>query len=346
MKKKRILVTGAGSGVGQGVMKALRMSSLPIEIIAADIHYLNAGLYRADEAILIPKVEAPGSLEKITQILKEQSIDMVLIGSEFDLEFFSANQHEIEKKSGARVLASPLETVEIANDKFKTAHFLKQNNLPYAESFASKNLNEAVECGQRWGYPFLIKPRRGTSSRHVHVLNSESDLKKMYESVPEPMLQKLIDKPSSVLKNEYTCSIFKCRDGKLLGPFTARRTLRSGHSWVVEVKTFEEMRPLLKAIGEKLAITGPLNIQLILTEKGPVPFEFNARFSGTTAVRAHYGFNEPEMAVRHYLFGENNISYQIRNGLAFRYSEEVFVDGVDAEALKTPLPKGFVRPWF
>ena len=38
--------------------------------------------------------------------------------------------------------------------------------------------------------------------------------------------------------------------------------------------------------------------------KGPIPFEINARFSGTTAIRAHFGFNEPELAIQSYQRGD------------------------------------------
>ena len=43
MSKIRVMVTGSGSGVGQGIMKALRLSKLQLTLIAADISIYNAG---------------------------------------------------------------------------------------------------------------------------------------------------------------------------------------------------------------------------------------------------------------------------------------------------------------
>ena len=115
----------------------------------------------------------------------------------------------------------------------------------------------------------------------------------------------------------------------------------------MEVDELTELQPLLLEIGRKLSFRGPLNIQLMKGKNGPVPFELNCRFSGTTAIRANFGFNEPEMAIRHFYLNETLPPNKIRKGMAFRYSEEVFLNGVTADDLKKrPLPAGEVRPWF
>ena len=346
MEPVRVLVTGAGSGVGQGIIKSLRAGALPKTIISADITPFNCGLYRADEAVLLPRVEDPGSLEAIIARLKSLKVDVVLVGSEFDLTFFSRHKAAVESATGALVVASPLKTVEIADDKWLTANFLKEHGLPFLESYLARDVEDAAQKASAWGYPLVLKTRTGTSARPVHFRHAAGALRGLFASVPKPMLQRMLDLPSARLRNEYTCSVFKCADGALLGPFTARRTLRGGSSWVVEVAEFKNLYPLMLAIGVKMDIMGSMNVQLIVGKDGPVPIEFNARFSGTTAVRAHFGFNEPEMALQEYFLHERPSAPNIREGLAFRYLEEVFIEGVRADSLKEPLPKGIVRSWF
>ncbi|MBT3585655.1 MAG: ATP-grasp domain-containing protein [Halobacteriovoraceae bacterium] len=346
MAKLKILVTGAGSGVGQGIMKSLRASELDLEVHSADISATNCALYVADGRWIIPKVEEKGALEKIIELLRNQKFSAVMIGSEFDLNFFSQNKEKIEKDSGCLVVASCENTVSISDDKFKTFQFLKEHGLAHAEAIAPSNCEEALLVASKWGYPMVLKTRTGTSNRHVHVISSEEELKKIYPTVPNPMCQELVDLPRTDLSNEYTCSVFRCANGDLLGPFTARRTLKAGSSWLIEVKEFPELEPLMKGIADKLDIMGSLNVQLMIGKKGPVPFEFNARFSGTTAVRAHFGFNEPDMLIRSYLLNEEISKPVIRKGMAFRYLEEVFLEDVDEASLDKFSGKGLVRQWF
>jgi len=342
----RVLVTGAGSGVGNGIVKALRLSALETTIICCDSNPLSVGLFRADEAVIWPRVESPGAQEIIIASLNNLNIDVVLIGSEFDLAFFAANRDTIEQETQARIIVSPETSIEIANDKWLTSEFLRKNGLPHAETMVPRDMEDAIATARDWGYPLMLKPRSGTSSRHVHVIDNEGSLRHLFPSVPIAMLQRLIDTPSRDLNNEYTCTVFKTGDEVIIGPFTARRALRGGDSWTIEVDRFKKLHPVVLDIARRLPIMATLNVQLIVTETGPVPFELNARFSGTTAVQAHFGFNTPEMAVRHYHLGETPAPAEIGKGMVFRYMDEVFVDDVLAADIAAPLPTGETHYWF
>lgn len=345
-KSCRVFVTGAGSGVGQGIVKALRVSGLPVTVVAADIAPMNAALYRADEAVIIPRVEQPDALAIIIELLKRHRIDVVMIGSEFDIEFFSLNKAPIESRTGVSVIVAPPATVAIANDKWLTAEFLRENGLPYAEAYLPKDLGDAVRRAEAWGYPVVLKTRCGTSSRHVHIVKDSESLRKLFPGTPAPMLQRVIDIPSSELGSEYTCSVFKTADGSMIGPFTARRTVRGGTSWHIEVAPFEALHGSLLAIADALDFVGSLNVQLMLTEAGGIPFELNSRFSGTTAVRAHFGFNEPAMALYSFFYKEAVPTPTVRAGVAMRYHEEVFIENVTSDDLTPGIHKGAVKPWF
>ena len=139
---------------------------------------------------------------------------------------------------------------------------------------------------------------------------------------------------------------FVTRDGEVLGPFSSRRSLRGGSSWIVEVKPLPIGAEVVLRIAEGLPHVGSINVQMMVSDQGVIPFEFNARFSGTTPIRAHYGFNEPEMAIRSHHLGEALSQPMIREGVALRYVEEVFLDGVEASALGEPFPRGVTRDWF
>ena len=307
---------------------------------------MNVGLYRADEALIIPRVEESGALEEILELLKLHRIDVVMIGSEFDLSFFARHRQAIEQQSRSSVIVAPLATVEMADDKWLTAEFLRKNRLPYPESIIPDDLEHARKVAAGWGFPVMLKTRRGTSSRHVYLIKGEAELAERFRATPLPLLQRVIEVPSTELGAEYTCSVFKSMDGRIVGPFTARRTIRGGTSWHIEVARFEELNETLRAIAEAVEFHGSLNIQLMLSSRGAIPFELNARFSGTTAVRAHFGFNEPAMSLLSHFYGEEIVQPAIRSGVAMRYHEEVFIDGADESSLKPGASKGSVERWF
>ena len=346
MAALRVIVTGAGSIVGQGVVKALRHSALPIHVIATDIAPLSAALFRADEALLMTPVEAPNALDSIIGTMRVLKADALMIGSEFDLAFFSQHRSAIEQETGTKVIVSPPATVELADDKLSTAKFLEAHKLPFAPAIAVVNVEEAARWAGVKGYPLVLKARRGTSARNVHVVQDESELRRLLPTVLNPMLQQLAGPIEATLAHEYTCSIFRCADDRVLGPFVSRRTLRGGSSWIVEVAPEAAIEPLMKQLGALVPSVGSLNVQLMLTNGRAVPFEFNARFSGTTPIRAYYGFNEPEMALRSYVLGEPVPDPIIRRGLAVRYIEEIFLDDVNAAMIGPNFPKGRVQTWF
>jgi len=346
MKLIKVLITGAGSGVGQSIIKALRISSIPVKIISADIHPLNAGLYRTDQAIIVPKVEDKNTLAWYLKNLKKSQIDILMVGSEYDLTFFSKNKNIIEKKTKCLVCVADIETVKISEDKYLTQDFFRKNKLPYLKTFIPKSIKDAENISKKIGLPVFLKGRFGTSSRNVHLIKTLDQIKIFYPSVRKPIIQEYAGYYGDGLDYEFTCSYFTTKQNKFIGPFVARRKLLHGTSWVTEVDKFPRIRPIIKKISTLLSNTGSLNIQLRIGPKGIFPFEINARFSGTTSIRAHFGFNEPEMFIKSYLLNKKIKNPKIRKGMSLRYIEEIFIENKNYKNITEKFGKGKINKWF
>ena len=59
--------------------------------VFGDIDYLNSGLYRLKNSIIVPKVENKGALKWYIKNLKKLKIDILMVGSEYDLVFHNGN---------------------------------------------------------------------------------------------------------------------------------------------------------------------------------------------------------------------------------------------------------------
>lgn len=346
MKKLKILVTGAGSGVGQSIVKSLKISKINAKIIFADIDYYNAGLYRVKDSIIVPKTEKPGALEWFLKYLKKFKIDVLMVGSEHDLIFFSKNKDIIKDKTNCEVCVSNIKLVKMANDKYLTQEFLKKNNLPHLKTFAPKSLKEALLEYKNLKLPFILKSRIGTSSKNVHIIKNKKQFITLFPFIKKPILQEHIGPVNNDLKTEYTCSFFTKKNKEVIGPFIIKRKLVNGTSWITEVVDNKKIKKLVLKISQLIENIGSFNIQLRTTKKGPIPFEFNPRFSGTTSIRAYFGFNEPEMFIKDYIYNQNLKKILIKKGMCMRYNEEIFLNQVNLRSLKKKCGKGIINKWF
>jgi carbamoyl-phosphate synthase large subunit len=345
MSKIKVLVTGAGCGVGQSIIKSLKISKLNVDIFAADINEFSSALYR-NKSFVIPKVENRGSLKWFIQFLKKIKINILFIGSELEIEFFSKNKKIIEKKTNVIICVSNFESVKIFNDKFLTAKFFTEHEIysPLTIAVSKKNIQKQLK---KFKYPLMLKDSLGTSSRNVYLIKSEISLKEKLGSLKNPLIQEFLGKKNigNIFEEEYTCGLFYSKNKEIFGPIMFQRKLKYGTSWVLTTVKNKKLKQTVLNIGSKINAKGPINIQLRKHKNKFVPFEINPRFSGTTSVRAALGFNEPEMFIKNYYLNLKLKHKQIQHSVVFRYFEEVFLNKVSIGKLKNNFNKGKIKNW-
>lgn len=339
----RVGVTGVGGGVGQSIMKALTLSKLPLEVHAIDIQPFSAGLYRAAHAHVLPAPETKHALGEWRRCIADNGIHALIPGSDHDVPAL-AEARESWLADTCNVLVSDRALVDICRDKAVTVQKLRAANLPAPDSVWDLTLAEACDWA-RARYPVILKPRDGFGSHGVHVIEDQESLAYYFPRARKPMLQEYLG--SREQPEEFTCAVFVAKNGEPVATFMARRDLAGGATYRAETGEWPKIDALLRKIGRTLLPRGPLNVQLRMTTAGPIPFELNIRCSGTSAIRAHFGFNEPDMLLRHYFLGETIPPFVPKHGYALRYWNEVFIDGAAATDLKgnPQVWKGTVYAW-
>lgn len=313
----KVLVTGAGALLGQGIIRSLRTGNLPVRVVAVDPSPLAAGLYWADVAHLIPMATDPRYEAAIRRLLATERPDAVLIGTDVELAFFAENRAALEKAYGTRVIVSDPDVVEIADDKWKTFLFLKQHGFGCPDSALPQ---DAASLVARVGFPLIVKPRRGARSVGLHIARTESELAMILESGKDYVVQELVGDAA----NEFTSGMLTF-DNRCLASITMRRDLRDGNTYrAFAVPDFPQDGDL-RRIAEALGGYGPINLQFRLADGHVKVFEINARFSGTTPLRHLVGFPEVEMVLRFVIAGEIISQPRIADHAILRYWSEVVV---------------------
>lgn len=326
------MVTGAGAVLGQGIIKSLRSATLPCEIIALDPNPLSAGLHWADSSHLIPMAAEPGYEPRIEQLLGDLRPAAVLVGTDVELAIFAKKRAEWEERFNTHILVSDANVVEIADDKYQTAQFLEQHRLSNPKSVRAEDGDELSELVKAIGFPLIVKPRRGARAIGVSKVHNQAELDAAINGRSDLVVQQLAGEDDQ----EFTAGVLFF-DNEVQASIVLRRDLRDGNTYRAYSGNYPEYEKYVHDLAYALKPYGPCNFQFRVDAAGvPRLFEINARFSGTTPMRALFGFNEVEFCLRKLLLDEKIKSPVIKHGTVIRFLEEQFIDSGQIEAISLP----------
>ncbi len=313
----KVLVTGAGGGVGQGIIKSLKLiKDLELKVIAADMSPMASGLYSGDIAKIVPACSATNYWQVIEDILLSEKVDYYIPGTDVELVYCSENKKRIFESFGTKIIISNTEAISIADDKFKTASFLKSNNLSYPMTFWADQFQQ-----DDLSLPVIVKPAIGCRSIGVSVARSFSEIEERVKHENDLVVQELVGDDDS----EYTCTIV-CASGRYSEVLILKRVLRAGDTYRAEPVESASIAGYVLNTAKSLKIDGSCNFQLRVGKDGvPKIFEINCRFSGTTPFCSQLGFNPVEF----YLKNDMGLSYHYKinyNAIVLRYWAEVLVE--------------------
>jgi carbamoyl-phosphate synthase large subunit len=323
-----VVVTGAGSTIGLGVAKALQIASNQpdgvgrIRIVGVDSNPLAVGHYCLEKSYLAPSASPDFEpyFQALVNICKREGAAILFSGWDGELIPLGQRRQEFFEQSGAQIGHRP-EGIREASDKWLTFECLKRAEVPTPASILPED-SEALDWFMaKYKPPYILKPRVGAGSRGLFQVSTIDEIRFLSSYLGSAILQEEL-LPAD---EEYTIGVFMMDRGEEAGTLVLKRSLMSGLSYRMEVVENKEIAACAVAAVRALGLVGAANVQLRRTPDGPKVFEVNPRFSSSTSVRAFFGFNEPECAIRYFYKGERPLITGCRRGYALRYWEEMFV---------------------
>jgi carbamoyl-phosphate synthase large subunit len=324
-----VLVTGAGALLGQGILRCIQMAERPVRIITADPDPRATGHWLGHCACLIPPASDPQYLEAIENIAEEEEISLIFVGTDVELGIFSRGKDNLFRKFHALTVVSPLKAIEIANDKILTSRFLRDEGFSFVDCALASDRENVERLVEKFGFPLFGKPRIGARSVGAFKIADRGVLEEVCAKNPDYFIGEYLSEEDG----EFTAGCL-VTNGRCKSIVVLRRDLRDGNTYRAYAETSGRFDRLLGQVAERLGIFGPCNLQFRLRNAEPVIFEINARFSGTTPIRAIFGYNEVSHLLDYLIEGKEIPRAVIRNGSVYRAWCDIFVDDEQASDLK------------
>ncbi len=287
-------------------------------VIATDCSNLAPAVYDADKFYLVPRITAPGYLERILDICRKERIDGVfsLIDPELSL---LAGERERFLEIGATPVISPYELVETCFDKYRMFCMLREMGIPTGQCYVKKeDFYDAKRRGEI-AYPVFVKPVRGSASININYVNSDQEIELLFALYDDLMIQEYMN------GQEYGADVYvDMLSGKCTSVFVKKKIkMRAGETDKSVSVRDEALFAMLRDFAERCGFVGMIDIDIFLIDGVYYLSEVNPRFGGGYPHAYACGVNMPRQVIANLAGEENpvNIGNYMENICMMKYNE-------------------------
>jgi carbamoyl-phosphate synthase large subunit len=256
--------------------------------IAVDPNPLAPARYAAQLRACPPRIGDRRYVPFLRELCEQHAVGAVLPLTDLDIEALSKAREDGLLPS----LTPSSEVARATYDKYEAHLLLKRLGLPSPPTSLPEDDLDALR------YPVMVKPRRGSGARSIHLAHTPAQARFFVEYVKEPVMVQW-----AMGGDEMSIDCLGDGDGRCLNAIP--RTMiesRGGESIKGVVVHDEELIELGRRVMEALAVRGPATIQVFRDpEIGVGITDVNTRFGGAfpaPVYAARPGRSYPELIVR------------------------------------------------
>jgi len=310
------LLTSASAKVDltQRLRKALNARGL--QLYCCDCNADSAAFHFSDGSFTVPLDGKDNYLDHLVRSCKEHNIRVILPTRDEDLGYLAAYRAELHA-AGIWLLASPLESIKICQDKVLFHKHCQHHNLPVLPRLQTP-------CPE--DFPVFVRERCGSGGVTSKSVKNAKILHATHGAPPWP---DLLIQPQ-IIAPEYSIDAIFDDDGRPLQWLARERIkIRAGESCVSRTLELKPLDYLVANAARSLHLVGPVTIQAFCrADNVPLLIEVNPRFGGAAALGIEAGLDSPARLVA-WVQGDLECFRRERSlqyGLTMlRYSRDIFM---------------------
>ena len=336
-----VLVTAVGNmGVGEQIVKSLRLSALNVSIVGIDISAFNIVHENLDFFYEVSSRDEDEKMRCISKIISDHAIKMVFVGCENDYMFFHRHRSYFESKSVYLAINSDFLS-SFAFDKQKTYCYLMEKGVCIPRFW---KIDTPDDCNRIQIFPVVIKPNRNASgSRNVYIAFNQTEAWHLASYMLSRKIDIVAQEYVGDADSEYTISVTSNLAGEVLGniiikrnfdaSITYRDKIRKGNRVYVVASGItqgmalhdEKIEKQVISIAQCLDSRFSVNIQGMFVNGKFMLIEVHPTLTGSVYIRALAGYNEPANLIKRELLNEKT---------TYKYDDVQIVRRLTCEAVK------------
>lgn len=156
-----VLVTGAGTGLGNNLIRSLRAADRSLVVLGCHDNRFELKKSAGDRHYLLPAPDQRAFVGRLVELLDAERVDLVVPTSDRDVRVLSRHRRRL----GRRVFLPRAGVIELGQDKYAVSRRLARRGVPAPRTFAVTNLAAVSDILRRLPRgPAWCRVRRGSGA--------------------------------------------------------------------------------------------------------------------------------------------------------------------------------------
>lgn len=302
------------------LVQAFQAAAHPLggRVLAADIAADNAALFAADQALILPRSDAPEFVDALAQACAQHAIGLVVPTRDGELAVLSAARDRLAAQ-GVTVLAPSQDALAVCRDKRRFTQACHDLGLETPKTFAPDETPDR--------FPVFVRPVDGAGGRGARRIDDPADL-----PTGEDWLVQALDSGP-----EFTIDVLMSTAGAPLQAMARRRLqVQGGEATKSRTEDVPALADQALKLCAALGLVGHNVVQAFHDDAGTRFIEINPRFGGASNLSIQAGLASPERILQ-MARGQDDEAARprpIAYGLTMlRYSQDRIVTDAELAAL-------------